>query len=48
MMYCVKCKKFTSTKQQKVRVTENGKRALWGICEICNSTKTSFLKKLKE
>ena len=42
---CVNCEKDTDTKDLEVLTLENGKRALKGLCEICNSKKMMKLSK---
>lgn len=44
MIYCVKCKEKTATKNPKQDVTKNGRPILKGTCAVCGSKKNSFLK----
>ncbi|GBM60239.1 hypothetical protein AVEN_273541-1 [Araneus ventricosus] len=43
MIYCVKCKKETETKDMKETVTKNNRPILKGICVQCGSKKNRFL-----
>jgi uncharacterized protein YbaA (DUF1428 family) len=41
-IYCVKCKKQTNTKSEKVVAIPKGRKRLIGICTVCNSNKGVF------
>ena len=41
-MYCVKCKKATDT--SNVQFVKNGRNMKRGMCVICGTTKTQFIK----
>ena len=41
-IYCVKCKKHTNTKSEKVVTTPKGRKRLIGICTVCNNNKGVF------
>ena len=43
-MYCVKCKQHTDTKDAQQVVTKNGRNMKRGICLVCGSVKTQFVK----
>jgi len=42
-MYCVKCCKFTETKDVKVKMTKNNHQMLQGICVVCGTKKSKFV-----
>ena len=42
-MYCVKCKKKTNTKGEKLITTLNNRTMKRGTCVICGKTKTQFI-----
>ena len=44
LIYCVKCKKKTETQGEKKAVAKNGKPMLQGICAVCGTKKTVFVK----
>ena len=44
LSYCVKCRKNTETKNQKVVRTKNGRIMLLSKCAVCTSKKLKFLK----
>ena len=46
-MYCVKCKKRTDTTNEQVTITKNKRHIKRGICTICGTTKTQFIKSPK-
>ena len=46
-MYCVKCKKLTDTTNERVTTTKNNRHMKRGICAICGTTKTQFIKAQK-
>ena len=46
-MYCVKCKKRTDTTNERVTTTKNNRHMKRGICSICGTTKTQFIKAQK-
>ena len=43
-MYCVKCKKATDTSNVQYAVSKNGRNMKRGMCVICGTTKTQFIK----
>lgn len=43
LMYCLKCKKHTESKDTIESVSKNKRPILKGICTICNSKKNRFL-----
>jgi hypothetical protein len=45
LVYCVKCRKKTPTKNVTEHKTKKGVKQLKGICEVCGSKKSSFLAK---
>ena len=46
-MYCVKCKKVTDTSNVQFAVSKNGRNMKRGMCAICGTTKTQFIKEQK-
>ena len=46
-MYCVKCKKATDTSDVQFAVSKNGRNMKRGMCVICGTTKTQFIKAQK-
>ena len=46
-MYCVQCKKITDTSNIQNTVSKNGRNMKRGICVICGTTKTQFIKTQK-
>ena len=46
-MYCVKCKKPTDTSNVQFAVSKNGRNVQRGMCVICWTTKTQFIKAQK-
>ena len=42
-IYCVKCRKFTETKDVKQKTTKNNRQMLQGICVICGTKKSKFI-----
>lgn len=44
MIYCLKCKTKTDTKNIKQSITKNNKKMLQGNCSICNCKKSQFVK----
>ena len=46
-MYCVKCKKATDTSDVLFVVSKNGRNMKRGMCVICGTTKTQFIKAQK-
>ena len=47
-LYCVKCKKRTSTNDMTTVTTKNNRSALTGNCEVCGKKKIRFLSVLKK
>lgn len=43
MIYCLKCKDKTDTKNSEIITTKNNKSAMKGICTICGTKKFRFL-----
>jgi len=43
-MYCVKCKKQTETKDMQNSMSKNGRPMIRGVCTVCGTTKTQFVK----
>ena len=46
-MYCIKCKKRTDTTNERITTTKNNRHMEGGICVICGTTKTQFIKSPK-
>ena len=46
LSHCLKCRKNTESKNQKVVKTKNGRIMLLSKCSVCNSKNSKFLKKL--
>ena len=46
-MYCVKCKKRTDTTNEQITTTKNNRHMKRGVCTICGTTKTQFIKSPK-
>jgi len=44
-IYCLKCKKRTTTKKIEKTISKNKRPLLKGICAICGKKKSVFLKK---
>ena len=44
LSYCLKCRKNTESKNQKLVKTKNGRMMLLSKCAVCNSKKYKFLK----
>lgn len=42
-MYCLKCRRHTSTNSEYIASTKNGRKILKGICKICGKVKNRFL-----
>ena len=42
--YCVKCKRKTETKNEKIITTKNNHSAQTGTCSICGSKNYMFIK----
>ena len=43
MIYCVKCRRKTDTRNLQETVTSNGRRRKTGICTVCGSKKSQFI-----
>ena len=43
-MYCVKCKRQTPSTNVEFSTTSNNRRMMKGICGVCGSKKTLFVK----
>jgi len=46
-MYCVKCRQFTGTRDVKQKTTKNNRQMLQGICVVCGTKKSKFIKSQK-
>ena len=46
-MYCVKCKKRTDTTHEQITTTKNNRHMKRGVCVMCGTTKTQFIKSPK-
>ena len=44
-IYCLKCKKHTENKNEKIAQTRNNKFVLSANCIVCGSKKSRFIKK---
>ena len=44
MLYCLKCRKNTESKNPKVAKTKNGRIMLLSKCTVCDSKKSKFIK----
>jgi hypothetical protein len=44
IMYCVKCKQKTQTKDISESVSKNKRKMLKGVCIVCGSKKSTFVK----
>ena len=44
LLYCLKCRKDTESKNSKILRTENGRIILLSKCTMCNSKKSKFIK----
>ena len=44
LSYCLKCRKNTESKKPLVVKTKNGRIMLLSKCEVCESTKSKFIK----
>jgi len=42
-IYCVKCRKFTETRDVKQKTTKNNRQMLQGICVVCRMKKSKFI-----
>ena len=42
-IYCVKCRKFTETRDVKQKTTKNNCQMLQGICVVCGTKKSKFI-----
>jgi len=42
-IYCVKCCKFTETRDVKQKTTKNNRQMLQGICVVCGTKKSTFI-----
>ena len=43
MIYCVKCRRKTDTRNLQETMTSNGRRRKTGICTVCGSKKSQFI-----
>jgi len=43
-MYCAKCRRFMETKDMKQRTTKNNRQMLQGICVVCETKNSKFIK----
>ena len=46
-MYCVKCRTFTGTRVLKQKTTKNNHQMLQGICVVCGTKNSKFIKSQK-
>ena len=44
MPYCLKCRKYTESKNPEVVRTKNGRIMVLSKCVVCNSKKLKFIK----
>ena len=44
LLYCLKCRKNTESKNPKVVKTKNGRIRLLSKCQVCDSKKLKFIK----
>ena len=44
LLYCLKCRKNTESKNPKVVKTKNGRIMLLSKCQVCDSKKLKFIK----
>ena len=44
MLYCLKCRKNTESKNPKVARSKNGRIMLLSKCAVCDSKKSKFIK----
>ena len=44
-IYCLKCKRKSPTKDEKVIITKNNRKAISGLCTVCNRKKNMFIRK---
>ena len=44
LLYCLKCRKNTESKNRKVTNTKNGRIMLSSKCAVCASKKSKFIK----
>ena len=44
LLYCLKCRKNTESKNPKVARTKNGRIMLSSKCAVCDSKKSKFVK----
>lgn len=42
-MYCLKCRKVTSTSRETHKFTKNNRKMLQGICSVCGTKKSKFI-----
>ena len=42
--YCLKCRKYTESKDKKVSRTKNGRIIILSKCTVCDSKKSKFIK----
>jgi len=42
-IYCVKCRKFTETRDVKQKTTKNNCQMLQGICVVCGTKNSKFI-----
>lgn len=45
IIYCVKCKNKTDTRDPSDRISKNGRNMIQGFCTTCGTKKTRFVKK---
>ena len=44
LSYCLKCRKSTDSKNQKVARTKNGRIMILSKCAVCDNKKSKFIK----
>ena len=44
LLYCLKCRKITESKNPEVVKTKNGRIILLSKCGVCDSKKSKFIK----
>lgn len=45
LMYCMKCKRYTATKEHKATTTKKNQIMLAGNCKVCDMKKRQFATK---
>jgi len=47
-MCCVKCRKFTGTRDLKQKTTKNNRQVTQGICVACGMKKSKFFQRRRQ